>query len=74
MKKLESSTGYLKSLVAVYGEYPVYNHEIYIPDGEEANYEEATEEEYKAYLKAQEEKATVTSFDEEDYDARLSNE
>lgn len=56
MKKLESSTGYIKSLVAVYDEYPIYDHAIYIPDGAEKNYAEATEEEYKAYLKLQEEK------------------
>ena len=57
MKKLESSTGYIKSLVAVYDDYPIYDHAIYIPDGAEKNYAEATEEEYKAYLKQQEEKA-----------------
>ena len=57
MKKLESKTGYIKSLVAVYDEYPIYDHAIYIPDGMEKNYIEATEEEYKAYLKSQEEKA-----------------
>lgn len=56
MKKLESSTGYIKSLVAVYDEYPIYDHAIYIPDGAEKDYAEATEEEYKAYLKEQEEK------------------
>lgn len=56
MKKLESSTGYIKSLVAVYDEYPIYDHAIYIPDGAEKNYREAAEEEYKAYVKAQEEK------------------
>lgn len=57
MKKLESSTGYIKSLVSVYDEYPIYNHAIYIPDNAEKSYTEATEEEYKAYVKAQEEKA-----------------
>jgi len=56
MKKLESSTGYIKSLVAVYDEYPIYDHAIYIPDNSENNYAEATEEEYKAYVKAQKEK------------------
>lgn len=56
MKKLESSTGYIKSLVAVYDEYPIYNHAIYIPDNAEKNYAEATEEEYRDYMKAQEEK------------------
>jgi hypothetical protein len=56
MKKLESSTGYLKSLVAVYDEYPVYDHEIYIPDGAEKNFAEATKEEFEAYVKKQEEK------------------
>jgi hypothetical protein len=55
MKKLESSTGYLKSLVAVYDEYPIYDHPIYIPDGAEKNYSEATEEEFEAYKKKQEE-------------------
>ena len=57
MKKLESSTGYIKSLVAVYDEYPVYDHEIYIPDGAEKNFAEATKEEFETYQKAQEEKA-----------------
>lgn len=57
MKKLESSTGYIKSLIAVYDEYPIYDHAIYVPDSEEKNYKEATEEEYKAYVKSQEEKA-----------------
>jgi hypothetical protein len=57
MKKLESKTGYLKSLVAVYDEYPVYDHAIYIPDGAEKNYTEATKEEFEAYKKKQEEKA-----------------
>ena len=56
MKKLESSTGYIKSLIAVYDEYPIYDHAIYIPDGAEANYAEATKEEFEAYQKAQEEK------------------
>lgn len=56
MKKLESSTGYIKSLVAVYDDYPIYDHAIYIPDNAENNYAEATEEEYKAYVKAQKEK------------------
>ena len=55
MKKLESSTGYLKSLVAVYDEYPIYDHAIYIPDDAVANYTEATEEEFEAYKKKQEE-------------------
>ena len=54
MKKLESSTGYLKSLVAVYDEYPIYDHAIYIPDDAVANYTEATEEEFEAYKKKQE--------------------
>jgi hypothetical protein len=57
MKKLESKTGYLKSLVAVYDEYPVYDHAIYIPDGAEKNFAEATKEEFETYQKAQEEKA-----------------
>lgn len=57
MKKLESSTGYIKSLVAVYDDYPIYDHAIYIPDGAEKNYSEATKEEFEAYVKAQEEKA-----------------
>lgn len=52
MKKLESSTGYIKSLIAVYDEYPVYDHAIYVPDGAEKDYTEATEEEYKAYEEA----------------------
>ena len=54
MKKLESSTGYLKSLVAVYDEYPIYDHAIYIPDGADKNYTEATKEEFEAYKKKQE--------------------
>lgn len=62
MKKLESSTGYIKSLVAIYDEYPIYDHAIYVPNGAEKNYAEATEEEYKAYVKAQEEKAKKTKF------------
>lgn len=62
MKKLESSTGYIKSLVAVYEDYPIYDHAIYIPDGAEKNYAEATKEEYKAYVMAQEEKAKKTKF------------
>jgi hypothetical protein len=57
MKKLESSTGYIKSLVAVYDEYPIYDHAIYIPDGAEKVYAEATKEEFETYQKAQEEKA-----------------
>lgn len=57
MKKLESKTGYLKSLVKEYDFYPVYDHTIYIPDNAENNYAEATEEEYKAYVKAKKEKA-----------------
>lgn len=57
MKKLESSTGYIKSLIALYDEYPIYDHAIYIPDNAEKNYAEATEEEYRAYVKSQEEKA-----------------
>lgn len=57
MKKLESSTGYIKSLVAVYDEYPIYDHAIYIPDGAEKDYAEATKEEFETYQKAQEEKA-----------------
>lgn len=56
MKKLESTTGYIKSLVAIYDEYPIYDHAIYIPDGAEKNYTEATKEEFEAYQKAQEEK------------------
>ena len=56
MKKLESSTGYIKSLVAVYDEYPIYDHAIYVPDGAEKDYVEATEEEYKAYVKVHKEK------------------
>lgn len=56
MKKLESSTGYIKSLVAVYDEYPIYDHAIYIPDGAEKNYSEATKEEFEAYKKEEEEK------------------
>lgn len=56
MKKLESKTGYIKSLVAVYDEYPIYDHAIYIPDDAEANYVEATKEEFEAYQKAQKEK------------------
>ena len=55
MKKLESSTGYLKSLVAVYEDYPIYDHAIYIPDGAEKNFAEATKEEFEAYVKKQEE-------------------
>ena len=55
MKKLESKTGYIKSLVAVYDEYPVYDHAIYIPDGAEKNFAEATKEEFEAYVKKQEE-------------------
>ena len=62
MKKLESSTGYIKSLVAVYEEYPVYDHEIYIPDGAEKNYTEATKEEFEAYKKKQEEKARTLNL------------
>ena len=57
MKKLESSTGYIKSLVAVYNEYPIYDHAIYIPDNAEKNYTEATKEEFEAYKKKQEEEA-----------------
>ena len=57
MKKLESKTGYIKSLVAVYDEYPIYDHAIYIPDGAEKDYAEATKEEFETYQKAQEEKA-----------------
>ena len=57
MKKLESKTGYIKSLVAVYDEYPIYDHAIYIPDGVEKNYSEATKEEFEAYKKKQEEEA-----------------
>lgn len=56
MKKLESSTGYIKSLVAVYDEYPIYDHAIYIPDGAEKNFAEATKEEFEAYVKKQKEK------------------
>lgn len=56
MKKLESKTGYIKSLAAVYSEYPIYDHAIYIPDGAEKNYTEATKEEFEAYQKLQEEK------------------
>ena len=56
MKKLESKTGYIKSLVAVYDEYPIYDHAIYIPDGAEKNFAEATKEEFEAYQKLQEEK------------------
>ena len=56
MKKLESKTGYIKSLVAVYDEYPIYDHAIYIPDGMEKNFAEATKEEFEAYVKKQEEK------------------
>ena len=55
MKKLESSTGYLKSLVAVYDEHPIYDHAIYIPDDADKNYTEATKEEFEAYKKKQEE-------------------
>ena len=55
MKKLESSTGYIKSLVAVYDEYPIYDHAIYIPDDGEKNYTEATKAEFEAYKKKQEE-------------------
>lgn len=55
MKKLESSTGYLKSLVAVYDEFPIYDHAIYIPDGAEKDFAEATKEEFEAYVKAKEE-------------------
>ena len=55
MKKLESKTGYIKSLVAVYDEYPIYDHAIYIPDGMEKNFAEATKEEFEAYVKKQEE-------------------
>jgi len=55
MKKLESSTGYIKSLVAVYDEYPVYDHAIYVPDSAEKNFAEATKEEFEAYVKKQEE-------------------
>lgn len=62
MKKLESSTGFIKSIVAVYGEYPIYDHAIYVPDNAEKNYTEATEEEYKAYVQAQEEKAKKIKF------------
>jgi hypothetical protein len=57
MKKLESPTGYIKSLVAIYDEYPIYDHAIYIPDDAEKNYAEATEEEFEAYKKKQEEEA-----------------
>jgi hypothetical protein len=57
MKKLESSTGYIKSLVAVYEDYPIYDHAIYVPDSAEKNYTEATKEEFEAYKKKQEEKA-----------------
>lgn len=56
MKKLENKTGYIKSLIAVYDEYPIYDHAIYIPDDAEANYTEATKEEFEAYQKAQKEK------------------
>lgn len=56
MKKLESKTGYIKSLIAVYDEYPVYDHSIYVPDSAEKNYSEATKEEFEAYKKKQEEK------------------
>lgn len=55
MKKLESSTGFIKSLVAIYDEYPIYDHAIYIPDGQEKNFAEATKEEFEAYKKKQEE-------------------
>ena len=55
--RLESSTGYIKSLVAVYDEYPLYDHAIYIPDGQEKNFMEATKEEFEAYVKKQEEEA-----------------
>lgn len=56
MKKLESSTGYIKSLVAVYDEYPIYDHAIYIPDGAEKNFTEATKEEFEEYKKQEAEK------------------
>ena len=55
MKKLESSTGYIKSLVAVYEDYPIYDHAIYIPDDAKKNYSEATKEEFEEYQKKQEE-------------------
>ena len=57
MKKLESSTGYIKSLVAVYEDYPIYDHAIYVPDDAEKSFVEATKEEFEAYKKKQEEKA-----------------
>ena len=62
MKKLESSTGYIKSLVAVYDEYPIYDHAIYIPDGAEKNSSEATKEEFEAYQKLQEEKTIYSKL------------
>ncbi len=54
--RLESSTGYLKSLIAVYEDYPIYDHAIYLGiNVTEKNFAEATKEEYEAYLKAKEE-------------------
>lgn len=52
-RKLTSSTGYLKSQDGSVCESPIY---LGIYDAKE-NYEEATKEDYEAYLKAEEVKA-----------------
>lgn len=54
-RKLVSSTGYLKSIDGSVFESPIY---LGIYDSKE-NYEEATKEEYEAYLKAEEERAKL---------------
>jgi hypothetical protein len=56
-RKLVSLTGYLKSQEGSVLESPIY---LGIYDAKE-NYEEATKEDYEAYLKAEETKAEETN-------------